>query len=115
LDFADNILVYLLAQSFKNMLEKLVDLNKEASEVGMKINQAKTKAMRINNKNTVTDLLKVFLGNGSVNTFQSATMEDVSQRTSVTAHCYATVITPIKSPARIHAKCVFCVVRVEYT
>jgi hypothetical protein len=27
----------------------------------------------------VTDLLKAFLGNGSVNTFQRATMEDVSQ------------------------------------
>jgi hypothetical protein len=36
----------------------LVVLNKEASKVGMNINQAKTKAMRINNKNTVTDLLK---------------------------------------------------------
>jgi hypothetical protein len=29
--------------------------------------------------NIVTDLLKAFLGNGSVNTFQRATMEDVSQ------------------------------------
>jgi hypothetical protein len=27
----------------------------------------------------VTDLLKAFLGNGSVNTFQPATIEDVSQ------------------------------------
>jgi hypothetical protein len=32
-------------------------------------------------------LLKVFLGNGSVNTFQSATMEDGSQWKNVIAHC----------------------------
>jgi hypothetical protein len=30
-------------------------------------------------KYTVTDLLKAFLGKGSVNNFQRATMEDVSQ------------------------------------
>jgi hypothetical protein len=33
------------------MTEKLVDLNREARKVGMKINLAKTKAMCINNKN----------------------------------------------------------------
>jgi hypothetical protein len=33
------------------MTGKLVDLNKEARIVGMKINQAKIKAMCINNKN----------------------------------------------------------------
>jgi hypothetical protein len=33
--------------------------------------------------NTVTDLLKAFLGNGSVNTFQHTMMEDVSQWTNV--------------------------------
>jgi hypothetical protein len=49
LGFADDI--YLLAQNFKDMTEKLVDLNREARKVRMKINQAKTKAMRINNKN----------------------------------------------------------------
>jgi hypothetical protein len=38
-------------------------------------------------KNIVTDLLKPFLGNGSVNTFQRATMEDVSQWTNVIARC----------------------------
>jgi lipid II:glycine glycyltransferase (peptidoglycan interpeptide bridge formation enzyme) len=45
LDFAEN---------FKNLAEKLADLNREARKVGMKINQAKTKAMSINNndKNT---------------------------------------------------------------
>jgi hypothetical protein len=36
-------------------------------------------------QSTVTDLLKAFLGNGSVNTFQRATMEDVSQWTNVMA------------------------------
>jgi hypothetical protein len=35
----------------------------------------------------VTDLLKAFLGNVSVNTFQRATMEDVSQWTNVIARC----------------------------
>jgi hypothetical protein len=35
----------------------------------------------------VTDLLKAFLGNGPVNTFQCATMEDVSQWMNVMAHC----------------------------
>jgi hypothetical protein len=33
----------------------------------------------------VTDLLKAFLGNGSVNTFQRATMEAVSQWTNIVA------------------------------
>jgi hypothetical protein len=33
----------------------------------------------------VTDLPIAFLGNGSVNTFQRATMEDVSQWTNLTA------------------------------
>jgi hypothetical protein len=37
--------------------------------------------------NTVTDLLKAFMGNSSVNTFQSATVEDVSQWTNVIARC----------------------------
>jgi hypothetical protein len=36
------------------MTEKLVDLNREGRKVGMKINQAKTKAMCINNKNKNT-------------------------------------------------------------
>jgi hypothetical protein len=35
----------------------------------------------------VMDLFKAFLGNGLVNTFQCATMEDVSQWTNVIAHC----------------------------
>jgi hypothetical protein len=35
----------------------------------------------------VTDLLKPFLSNGSVNTFQRATIEDVSQWTNVIARC----------------------------
>jgi hypothetical protein len=52
LDFADDRC--LLAQNFKDMTEKLVDLNRETREVGMKINQAKTKAVRINNKNENT-------------------------------------------------------------
>jgi hypothetical protein len=35
----------------------------------------------------VTDLPRAFLGNGSVNTFQRSTVEDVSQWTNVTARC----------------------------
>jgi hypothetical protein len=35
--------------------------------------------------NIVTDLLKAFLGSGSVNTFQRETMETVSQGTNVIA------------------------------
>jgi hypothetical protein len=49
LDFADKRC--LLAQNFKDITEKLVDLNREARKIGMKINQAKTKAMHVNNKN----------------------------------------------------------------
>jgi hypothetical protein len=53
LDFANDI--YLLAQNFKDMSEKLVDLNREARKVGIKINQIKRKAMHINkNKNNFT-------------------------------------------------------------
>jgi hypothetical protein len=37
--------------------------------------------------NIATDLLKAFLGNGSVNTFQRATMEAMSQLTNVIARC----------------------------
>jgi hypothetical protein len=36
------------------MTQKLIDLNREARKVGMKINQTKTKAMHINNKNKNT-------------------------------------------------------------
>jgi hypothetical protein len=35
----------------------------------------------------ITDLLKAFLGNGSVNTFQRAIVEDVSQWTNPIARC----------------------------
>jgi hypothetical protein len=35
----------------------------------------------------VTNLLKAFLGNGSVKAFQRATMEDVSKWTNVIARC----------------------------
>jgi hypothetical protein len=44
----------------------------------------------LNANDTVTDLLKAFLGNGSVNTFQRATMEDASQWTNVIARSCAT-------------------------
>jgi hypothetical protein len=61
----------------------------------------------------VTDLLKAFLGNGSVNMFQRATVEDVSQWTNVIARCKATVSAPMNSLARDHVTYVFCVVRAE--
>jgi hypothetical protein len=35
----------------------------------------------------VTDLFKAFRDNGSINTFQRATMKDVSQWTNVIAPC----------------------------
>jgi hypothetical protein len=35
----------------------------------------------------VTELLKMFLGNGLVNTFKHATMEDVSRWMNVIARC----------------------------
>jgi hypothetical protein len=38
-------------------------------------------------KYSVTDSLKAFLGNGSVNTFERATVEYVSQWTIVVARC----------------------------
>jgi hypothetical protein len=37
--------------------------------------------------NIVTDLFIAFLGNGSVNMFQCATVKDVSQWTDVIARC----------------------------
>jgi hypothetical protein len=49
LDFVDNIC--LLAQNCKDMTAKLVDLNREAKKVVLKINKTQTKAMHINNKN----------------------------------------------------------------
>jgi hypothetical protein len=55
----------------------------------------------------VTSLLKAFLGNGSVNMFQRATMEVVSQWTYVIARCYATISAPMNSLARNHVTCVF--------
>jgi hypothetical protein len=61
----------------------------------------------------VTDLIKAFLGNGSVNTFQRATVEDVSQWTNVIARCQATVRAPMNSLARNYVTCVFCVARAE--
>jgi hypothetical protein len=48
LDYADDICV--LSQSYKDMREKLEDLNKEAVKVGLKMNASKTKAMKINSK-----------------------------------------------------------------
>jgi hypothetical protein len=43
--------------------------------------------MLIAPKYIVTDLLKAFLGNGSVNRFQRATMGTVSQWTNIIACC----------------------------
>jgi hypothetical protein len=48
LDYADDIC--LLSQSYKDMKQKLEDLNKEAVKVGLKMNASKTKAMKINSK-----------------------------------------------------------------
>jgi hypothetical protein len=59
------------------------------------------------------DLLKRFLINGSGNTFQRATMEDVSQWTNVIARCEATVSAPMNSLDRNHVIFVFSVVHAE--
>jgi hypothetical protein len=48
LDYADDIC--LLSQSYKDMKDKLKDLNKKAVKVGLKINATKNKAMTINSK-----------------------------------------------------------------
>jgi hypothetical protein len=61
----------------------------------------------------VTDLLKAFLGDGSVNMIQRATVEDVSQWTNVIARCWATVSERMNSLANNHVTCVFCAVREE--
>jgi hypothetical protein len=63
--------------------------------------------MKVHN---VTDFLKKFLGNGSVNTFQRATMAAVSQWTNVIARCWATVSSPMNSLARSPVTCAFSVV-----
>jgi hypothetical protein len=59
LDHADDIC--LLSQSYKDVKEKLDDLNKEAVEVGVKMNASKTKAMQTNSK--ITTKLEV---NGNI-------------------------------------------------
>jgi hypothetical protein len=56
----------------------------------------------------VTELLKAFLGNGSVNTFQRATVEDVPQWTNVIARCKAKVSTPMNSLLRITCHVFLC-------
>jgi hypothetical protein len=38
-------------------------------------------------KGIVTDLLKAFLGNGSIDTFELVTVENVSQWTNIIARC----------------------------
>jgi hypothetical protein len=88
MDFADDIHVCLLAQNFKDTPEKLVDLNRKARKVVIKISQAKTKAMRINNKNTFTVYRKV-IGNvdkfpylGSVVTKEGGNTDDVRNKIS---------------------------------
>jgi hypothetical protein len=47
-------MICLLAQNFKTMTQKFVDLNTEVRKAGMYINHAKTKALRINDKHTNT-------------------------------------------------------------
>jgi hypothetical protein len=72
------------------MTEKLVDLTREVRKVGMKINQAKTKAMRINNINKNTFILDgkeiESVDNipypGSVVTKKGDSMEDVRNKIS---------------------------------
>jgi hypothetical protein len=48
LDYADDIC--LVSQSYKDMKEKLEDMNKEAVKVSLKMNASKTKTMKINSK-----------------------------------------------------------------
>jgi hypothetical protein len=69
------------------MTERLVDLNREARKVGMKVNQAKTKGMCINNKNKntftldekETENVDKFPHLGSIVAKEGASMVDVKK------------------------------------
>ncbi|PNF22462.1 hypothetical protein B7P43_G15247 [Cryptotermes secundus] len=72
------------AHNFKHMTDKLVDLNREARKVGMKINQAEIKAMHVNNKNknTFTENVDKFSYLGTIVTKEGCIVEDVRNRIS---------------------------------
>ena len=86
LDYADDLC--LLSQSFKDMKEKLEDLNKEAVKVGLKMNASKTKAMKINSKiktkievnGNIIEETETFQYLGSLVTIDGGAEEDVKNR-----------------------------------
>jgi len=57
LDYADDILVCLLAHTFNDIRTKLQRLQQETAKIGLKINISKTKEMRIHPPNNKPFLL----------------------------------------------------------
>jgi hypothetical protein len=88
LDYADDIC--LLSQSYKDMTEKLEDLNKEAVKFGLKMNASKTKAIKINSKiktklevnGNIIEETEKFQYLGSLVTTDGEAEEDVKNRIS---------------------------------
>jgi hypothetical protein len=71
------------------------------------------KSRFLSSRPCLMDMIKALLGNGSVNMFQRATMETVSQWTNVIARCQAAASAPMGWRDINHMTCVFCVVRAE--
>ena len=86
IDFADDLC--LISSKLIDMKEKIENLNKEGSKLGLKINERKTKEMRLNTTNeeeiTVNghtlERVEQFQYLGSLITKQGGTEEDVEQR-----------------------------------
>jgi hypothetical protein len=82
LEYADDLC--LLAHRFPDMQEKVSKLEKESEIVGLRINIAKTKELRINpiNTETIKDLESVdsFTYLVSIVTREGCSLEDVSNR-----------------------------------
>jgi GTP1/Obg family GTP-binding protein len=83
--------------TYSSALKKLVDFYREARKVGVKINQAKTKAMRINNTNNNTFTLErkeienvdKFPYLGRIVTKEGGSMEDVRNKISTANGAFA--------------------------
>ena len=86
IDFADDLC--LMSHRLIDMKEKMEELSKEGKKVGLKINESKTKEMRINSKNQeellvdgkVIEQVEQFQYLGSLVSKNGGTDEDVQQR-----------------------------------
>lgn len=86
IDFADDLCI--MAHRKVDMEEKLKDLDKEGKKVGLKINQEKTKEMRVNGRDNqqlklngrVVERVEEFVYLGSTVSTTGGTDEDVAQR-----------------------------------